>query len=152
MLYIICRDSSKYQDTIKLICDKLSFYDYEILDPKLHETKRSFSYVLIATADFNDEVNAVKIWKFKKPPSKDMTVDEKKEVFEDFKKIIDFVRSNKLKPEILNTDIPRFADLSEFLNGFKGQVMEFKLQDGRIIGIYPDGDKLLGKYSGEYHD
>jgi len=150
MLYIVCRDSHLYKDTLNVICEKLSFYDYEIIDPKSHETKRSFSYLLIAN-DNSEDYNASKIWRLKKPPSKDMTVDEKKAVFATIKEIVEFVRNNTLKKEILNVDIPRFADLQEFLSGFKGQVMELKLQDGRVIGIYPDGDKLSGKYSGEYH-
>lgn len=156
MLYIMCKDSSKYSDTIKLMLeDKLGFFDYEIVDPKHHETKRSFSNVLmlepLCVNTLGDiRILANKIFK-SYVPDKELSTDKKKEIFAVFKQAVEYVRNYSLKKEIQQGDIPRFADLEEFLRSFKGQVMELKLADGRFIGIYPDSDKLQMKYPNEYH-
>lgn len=150
MLYIVCLNSSKYNNTIKTICEKLGYLNYELMDPKIHDFKRSFSTVLILEPFKEMPINANKIFRTL-APDPGLSPEEKKEVFDTFKKAVEYARDHTLKKEILNVDIPRFADLTEFLNSFKGQVMELKLQDGRFIGIYPDDDKLQGKYSNEYH-
>jgi len=150
MLYIISQNSTKYSNTIKLICEKLGCFDYELLDPKVHELNRSFSTVLLLEPIKELELNANKIFR-SLAPDPGLNAEEKKKIFNIFKEAIEYDRDNSIRREILHQDIPRFADLSEFLNGFKGQVMELKLQDGRFIGIYPDGDKLQGKYPHEYH-
>jgi hypothetical protein len=152
MLYILCQNSFKYQDTIKtLVEDKLGFFDYEIVDPKFHKIDRTFSTILmLEPLDPKIRVLANKVFKTLAPDTS-LSVDEKKKIFLVFKESIQYAIDHTLKKEILQADIPRFADLSEFLHSFKGQVMELKLSDGRIIGIYPDEDKLAQKYVAEYH-
>lgn len=151
MLYIMCKDSEKFKDSIKLILeDKLGFFDYEVVDPKYHEVNRSFSNVLVLNDIGKISINANKTWASKAPDTS-LPVDEKKAIFAKFKEIVQYVRDHSIKKEILQGDIPRFADLEEFLRSFKGQVMELKLADGRFIGIYPDSDKLQMKYPNEYH-
>lgn len=151
MLYIMCKDSEKFKDSIKLILeDKLGFFDYEIVDPKYHEVNRTFSNVLVLNDIGKLTVNSSKTWTSKAPETS-LPVEEKKAIFSKFKEIIQYVRDHSIKKEILQNDIPRFADLQEFLHSFKGQVMELKLADGRFIGIYPDADKLQMKYPNEYH-
>lgn len=152
MLYILCQNSSKYKDTIKSIFeDKLGFYDYDLVDPKFHKIERSFSTVLILEPfDSKIEIKANKIFKTLAPDTT-LSVDDKKSIFNVIKEAIQYSRDHTLNKEILQQDVPRFADLSEFLHSFKGQVMELKLADGRIIGIYPDDDKLEHKYIAEYH-
>lgn len=151
MLYILCQNSLKYQDTIKtLIEDKLGFYDYEIVDPKFHKVDRSFSTVLVLSPVDGTKINANKFFRALAPDTT-LTVDQKKVIFSTFKEAVQYARDHTLKKEILQADIPRFADLTEFLHSFKGQVLELRLPDGRTIGIYPDGDKLEMKYIAEYH-
>jgi hypothetical protein len=151
MLYVICKDSDKYRDTIKGIFEnKLGYFEYEVLDPKYHEiTNRTFSNV-IKLGSLDSKIIANKIF-LSSTPDKELSVEEKKKIFEIFKHAMEYDRDYSLKKEILKNDIPRFADLEEFLHSFKGQVMELKLQDGRLIGIYPDQDKFQMKYVNEYH-
>ena len=151
MLYIVCQNSISYKDTIKsLVEDKIGFFDYEIIDPKFHKIERSFSTVLILEPLENVKLIANKTFKTLAPDSS-LSVDDKKKVFATFKEAVQYARDHTLTKEILQKDIPRFADLSEFLRSFSGQVLELKLPDGRIIGIYPDTDRLEQKYSAEYH-
>lgn len=151
MLYILCQNSPKYQDTIKtLIEDKLGFYDYEIVDPKFHKIDRSFSTVLDLISSDTLKLNANKVFSALAPDTA-LSNDQKKTIFSTFKAAVQYARDHTLKKEILKADIPRFADLSEFLHSFKGQVLELKLDDGRTIGVYPDSDKLEMKYVAEYH-
>ena len=42
-------------------------------------------------------------------------------------------------------------EISEFLNSFIGSVVEIRLPDRRLVGIYPDNQRLEGKYDVEYH-
>lgn len=151
MLYIVCPEPVKYKDTIQVILDKLGFFDYDLIDPKSYDLEsRTFSYVIRLGSAKQIKINAGRMWDTE-APSAEMSKEDKIKVFGVFKEAVESVRNTSLKKEILNTDIPRFADLEEFLHSFKGQVLEFKLQDGRIIGIYPDQDKLQGKYSSEFH-
>ena len=151
MLYVICKDSDKHRETIKIIFEnKLGYFEYELLDPKYHEiNNRTFSNV-ITLGSLDSKIIANKIF-ISSAPDKDLSVEEKKKVFEIFKQAMEYDRNFSLKKEILKNDIPRFADLEEFLQSFKGQVMELKLPDGRLIGIYPDQDKFQMKYTNEYH-
>lgn len=151
MLYIVCQNSNKYTVAISSMLEKLGEFNFEVLDPKFHNFNRSFSYV-IQLGDLPSTVilNSNKMWKTLAPDTT-LPVEDKKAIFAVFKEAVEYTRNNSLKKEILNTDVPRFADLQQFLEGFKGQVMELKLHDGRFIGIYPDGDKLPMKYSNEYH-
>ena len=153
MLYIICKDSNKYQDTIKTILEtKLGCFEYEVIDPKYHEIHgRTFSNVImLEPLELKNKVIAAKTFTTL-APSTTLNVVDKKKIFEVFKEAVEFDRNHSIKKEILQNDIPRFADLEQFLTSFKGQVMEFKLSDGRLIGIYPDEDKLQMKYANEYH-
>jgi hypothetical protein len=152
MLYIICENSNQYSDTIKTICEqKLNIFDYELLDPRTHKLDSSFSTVLVlGKLPTSLKIDANKIFETKAPDST-LGAEDKKAIFAKFKEAVDFSRNNSFKKEILNTDIPRLADLQQFLEGFKGQVMELKMMDGRYLGIYPDGQKLPSKYSSEYH-
>lgn len=151
MLYVICKDSDKHKETIKTIFEnKLGYFEYEIFDPKYHElNNRSFSNVILLEP-FDIKITANKIFNCT-APDKTLSIEDKKKIFEIFKKAMEFDRDFSLKKEILKNDIPRFADLEEFLRSFKGQVMELKLPDGRLIGIYPDEDKFQMKYVNEYH-
>jgi hypothetical protein len=151
MLYIICKDSDKYRDTIKTIFEnKLGYFEYELLDPKYHEiNNRTFSNV-ITLSSLDSNIIANKIFTGF-APDKNLSIEEKKKIVEIFKQAAEYDRNYSLKKEILKNDIPRFADLEEFLQSFKGQVMELKLPDGRLIGIYPDQDKFQMKYVNEYH-
>lgn len=152
MLYIISKDSDKYIETIKTIFEtKLNYFEYEIVDPKYHNINRTFSNVVILEPlDLKTKVIANKIFKTL-APEKTLSIEEKKKIIEIFKEAIQYDRDNSLKKEILQADIPRLADLEQFLESFKGQVMELKLSDGRYIGIYPDEDKFQMKYPNEYH-
>jgi hypothetical protein len=152
MLYILCQNSSTYQDTLRIILeDKLGYYDYEVIDPKYHKVDRTFSnVVMLEPLDAKLKIIANKVFKTLAPDSS-LAVEKKKEVFNVLKEAVQYSRDHSIKKEILQADIPRFADLSEFLHSFKGQVLELKLSDGRIIGIYPDEDKLEQKYVAEYH-
>jgi hypothetical protein len=151
MLYIMCKDSSTFNGTIKSILeDKLGMFDYEVIDPKYHKVDRTFSTVLILAPWGDIKIDAHKYFRTLAPATT-LSVDEKKAIFNVFKEAVQYVRDYTLKKEILQNDVPRFADLEEFLHSFKGQVMELKLADGRFIGIYPDGDKLQLKYPAEYH-
>ena len=150
MLYIISKDSEKYLEVIKTILEtKLNYFEYEIVDPKYHNTNRTFSNVIfIEPLDL--KITANKVFKTI-APEKTLSVEEKKKVVEVFKEAILYDRDKSIRKEILQADIPRLADLEQFLESFKGQVMELKLSDGRYIGIYPDEDKFQMKYPNEYH-
>lgn len=151
MIYIICQNSHKYNDSIKIMMDKLGCHDYDILDPKIHDFRRTFSYI-VQMGEIPNNITFIcnKKWVTMLPDS-NLPVEDKKLIFATLKEAVEYSRQHSLKKEILATDIPRFADLKDFLNSFKGQVMEIRLQDGRIIGIYPDEEKLPMVYSSEYH-
>lgn len=151
MIYIICQNSHKYSDAIKMMMEKLGEFNYDILDPRIHDFKRTFSYI-IQMGDMPNNLTFIcnKKWTTMLPDST-LPVEDKKLIFAVLKDAVEYSRQHSLKKEVLSTDIPRFADLKDFLNLFKGQVMELRLQDGRIIGIYPDEEKLPMVYSAEYH-
>ena len=151
MLYIICQNSHKYNDAIKVMMEKLGEHNYDILDPRIHDFKRTFSYV-VQLGDMPNNITFIcnKKWATMLPDSS-LPVEDKKVIFAVLKEAVEYARQHSLRKEILAGDLPRFADLKQFLESFKGQVMELKLQDGRIIGIYPDEDKLPMVYSSEYH-
>lgn len=151
MLYVICKDSDKFKEAIRAILEtKLGYFEYEIYDPKYHELlNRSFSNVILLEP-FDIKIIANKIFKCG-APEKSLTIEEKKKILEIFKQATEYDRDHSLRKEVLKNDIPRFADLEEFLKSFKGQVVELKLPDGRLIGIYPDEDKFQMKYTNEYH-
>jgi hypothetical protein len=151
MLYILCQNSFKYKTTIKTIFEKLGEADYEVLDPRVNDLNRTLSNVIVCgPIPDSIKINAHKVWQTGLPDP-DETPDNKKKVFLVFQEAIAYNRANGIKKDILQKDLPRLADLKQFLESFKGQVMELKLQDGRVIGIYPDGEKLPLKYSSEYH-
>lgn len=150
MLYIVCKDSERFRDTIKTIFEnKIGYFNYEIVDPKYHETDRSYSTVIMLD-DLDLKLVTNKTFRTLAPLTT-LSLEEKKKVIEVFKEAVAYDQNHSIKKEVLQNDIPRFADLEQFLLSFKGQVMELKLQDGRLIGIYPDKDKLQMKYSNEYH-
>jgi hypothetical protein len=150
MLYILCKDSYKFKTTIKTICEKLGQNDYEIIDPRINDLNRTFSNIIVLGLIPNIKINATKVWQTEVPdPEADPAI--KKKIFAVFQEAVEFDRIHGIKKEILQKDIPRLADLKQFLESYKGQVLELRLQDGRVIGIYPDDEKLPLKYSSEYH-
>lgn len=151
MLYIICQNSHKYTDSIKMMMEKLGEFNYDILDPRVHDFNRTFSYVIeLGQLPNNLKYICSKKWNTLLPEST-LPVEDKKLIFGILREAVEYARTHAIKKEILQADIPRFADLKDFLHSFKGQVLELRLQDGRIIGIYPDEDKLQMTYSSEYH-
>lgn len=150
MLYIICNQSYRYQKAIDAICQKIGLRDYQILDPKSYDMKRSFTYALIVGAYTGDKPKAKAVWQIK-APEPELDKDEKLKIFEDFKKIQKYLLSVKEPERVEETEIPRFKDFEEFLQSHIGQVIEIKLSDGRLMGIYPDGERLQMKYPVENH-
>ena len=151
MLQIICQNSMRYKEAISSICAKLNFSEYQILDPKTHNLDKSFFCVIVlGSLPPNIKLNASKMWTTFLP-DQNLDVADKKEIMSTFKQAVEFVVNNKLKKEIKAEDVPRLADLKQFLDNYKGNVIEIKMPNGRFLGIYPDNDKLQGEYDLEYH-
>lgn len=132
------------------MCDKVGLKDYQICDPKNYEVNRAFPYALIVGNVPGTSIDARKLWQVN-PPDPSLSADEKKKIFQVFKDIQIYLLANKEPSNIDADNIPRLKDLEEFLKDFKGQMIELRLSDGRMIGIYPDGERLQMKYPVEHH-
>lgn len=150
MLYIICNQSQKYQKQVDLICQKIGLRDYQIYDPKSYNSDRSFTYVLILGDYKGSRPNAKKVWQLPAPDT-ELSREEKDKIFKSFVGIQKFLLTQNQPTEVKGQDIPRLKDLEEFLKEFKGQVMELKLPNGSVIGVYPDNERLEMKYPVENH-
>lgn len=133
-----------------MICEKIGLRDYQIYDPKSYDLKRSFTYVLILGTYTGDRPDAKKVWQLPAPDA-DLSRQDKEKIFKSFLGIQKFLLTQNQPAEVKGEDIPRLKDLEEFLKEFKGQIMELKLPNGSIIGIYPDSERLEMKYPVENH-
>lgn len=132
------------------MCSKIGLLDYQVLDPKSHGCNRAFPYVLVVGNVPGLQIDAKKIWQTS-PPDQDLPVEDKKKIFNVFVEVQKYLLANKDPGTVSGDDIPRLKDLEEFLKEFKGQVLEMKMPDGRLMGVYPDGERLQMKYSVEHH-
>ena len=88
-------------------------------------------------------------WHLPVVPSGDM---DKQRVMNFFERVKVYIDNNKEKVHSFKKDdLPEVKDLKEFINEKQGQVVQIRLPDNRLAGIYPDNNKLLGKYDIEYH-
>ena len=150
MLYIICPQSYRYKTAIEALCERVGLKDIQIVDPKNYEVNRAFPYALVVGNVPGLHIDARKIWQVN-PPDSDLPKEDKMKILETFKEVQAFILNNKEASKIDGDNIPRLKDLEEFLKEFKGQVLEFKLGDGRLLGIYPDGERLQMVYPVEHH-
>lgn len=150
MLYIICNQSYRYQKAIDAICQKIGLKDYQVLDPKSYEMDRPFTYVLIVGSYNGEKPKAKAVWQTE-APDPELDKEAKLKIFEDFKKIQKYLLTKKEPERVDETEIPRLKDFEEFLQSHTGQVIEIKLSDGRLMGIYPDNERLQMKYPVENH-
>lgn len=149
-LYIILENSNPARPIIRAICEKIGLRDYYILDPAHDEIKKSFKYVLFIGKRI-DGVRAIKEWLIPLVPSKEMLQKDKIKVMNGFKSIKQTIDLEKDKLIVRSSDLPELKDLDEFVNNYAGNIFEVRLKDKRLIGIYPDDEKLQGKYDMEYH-
>jgi hypothetical protein len=150
MLYIVCPQSHRYKEQIESICKKLAIRNYQILDPRSHDVNKSFSYVLLLGQVTAPKLTAKVLIQTRAPDPALSNVDKMK-IFNRFKEIQERILIEQEPATTETTDIPRLKDLETYLQEFKGQVLEIKLQDGRVMGIYPDSERLAMKYSVEKH-
>lgn len=149
MLHILCTNSSRYKEQLDKLCHFVGIKDYMIMDPASYEMSRSFKYLLLV-GRAKSIPKASQLWQVPLPEV-DMDKDGKLEIVDTFQKMQKFILSRYEKPLVEAADLPRLKDLEEFFGDYHGQVMELRLTDGRLIGIYPDGERLAMKYSTEFH-
>ena len=147
VVYIIVQNRNKYKKNIEALCEKSGIKDYIILDPEFDEIKKPFPAILCMGIKPQGLISQM-IWELT-PPDSSLSPEKKRIILESFKEIAKELKNNEVK--FKKTDIPDEESLIDFLNKYKGQVFELRLKDGRFIGIYPDKEKLLGKYPIEYH-
>lgn len=150
MLHIVCPMSQLYKPNIEKLCQAAGITQYEILNPMSHDLDRAFNSVLVLGDFANPKMTYRHFWQTD-PPESEMSRDDKMRIFEVFKTIGEHLSINAEKTEINTDDIPELTQLADYLNGHVGQVYEIMLDDGRILGIYPDGEKLQRKYEVEFH-
>ena len=150
MLYIICPQSYRYKTPIEALCEKVGLRDIQIVDPKNYEVNRAFPFVLVIGNIPGLQVDARKIWQCN-PPDPELLKEDKLKILETFKEVQKYISNHKEPAKVDGDSIPRLKDFEEFLKEYKGQVMELKLPDGRLLGIYPDGQKLEMIYPVENH-
>jgi hypothetical protein len=133
-----------------MICEKIGLRDYQVYDPKSYDLNRSFTYVLILGEYKGERPKAKKVWQLP-TPDPELSREEKEKIFKSFMGIQKFLLTQNQPTEVKGQDIPRLKDLEEFLKEFRGQVMELKLPNGSIVGVYPDNERLEMKYPVENH-
>ncbi len=149
MLYLICPLSHRYKEQLDKLCSTVGIKNYQIIDPASYSLDRSFKYVILIGA-VKESISASQVWQIESPEL-ELSRDKKMAILKTFQLVQKFVLSKQDKSLVEGEDIPRLRDLEEFLEEFKGQVMELRLPDSRLIGIYPDGERLQMKYSTEFH-
>lgn len=149
-LYIVTKNSTEVKPVIKAICSKVGLVNYFILDPKYNEVDRPYRYVLFLEEE-PAKVTAFKKWFIPLRLSTSLALEDKKKVMQAFGAIKDVMESTYVKETIPSSDLPDPKDLPYFLNEFKGSFLQMTLPDRRSIGVYPDGQKLLGQCDVEYH-
>ena len=150
MLKIICQNSNRYKENIEKLCKASKIFQYEILDPRSHDLKKTFQAALILGDISLPGFKANKLWQTLVPTS-DMEQRDKVIIFKEFQKAglwADAHRENKVARK---GDVPPLKTLKEFLNKMNGEVVEIVLEDKRLLGIYPDGEPLKMRYDIEYH-
>jgi hypothetical protein len=150
MLYIVCPESHRYKEQIDKICEKIAIKAYQILDPRSHNVNRAFNYVIVLGQVTAPKLEG-KVLIQTRPPAAELPVEDKMKIFNRFKEMQRIILIEKESCVTDTTDIPRVKDLESYLKDFNGQVIEVKLQDGRVMGIYPDNERLAMKYSVEKH-
>ena len=149
-LYIALKNSNKYRKTIDSICQKAGVIDYYIIDPAHDDIERGFQYLLRFGEDC-PEIDAGKSWKVPHYPDPTLDVKLKQDIMKAFHHIRDVMLDEKDKTTVDKNDLPVIKDLDAFVESYKGSVVELRLEDKRLIGIYPDNQRLQGKYDIEYH-
>jgi len=147
VVYIIIKNRAKYKKNIEALCNKVGILDYVLLDPEFDDLKRPYPATICLGFKSDDIVSQLK-WNTLIPDSS-IPVEDKKKIFTVFQQAAEELRDVELK--FKKDDMPTSENLKDFLNKYKGQVFELRLKDGRHVGIYPDREKLLGKYPIEYH-
>ena len=86
------------------------------------------------------------------PPDSSLSNLEKNRIANTFKEVSLWLKNNKENQSISkNADIPDIKTLEEYFSEMNGQVVELRLPDKRLMGIYPDGEPLKMRYDIEYH-
>lgn len=150
-LNIIVENSTPVRPIIKAICDKVGIKDYYILDPKSDDVERPFRFVLFI-GNRTSKTTAFKEWLIPLVPTREMGQEDKQKVMRAFEYIkADIAAHDSKKQEVRSQDIPSPKELEAYLSEYKGCFTQLRLQDRRSIGIYPDGEKLLGQCDVEFH-
>lgn len=150
MLTIIIEHSATYHKTIEKLCKASGVVNYTIADPMSHDINKGFKNVLMIGYIRAPKLKAQKIWQTE-VPLVTMSPEEKNKVFTVFKEIGAWMKENATNLVAKRENIPPLKTLNEFFNTLNGEVVELVLDDGRLMGIYPDGDPLKNKYDVEYH-
>ena len=149
-LYVALKNSDKYRSSIQAICAHAGINDYYILDPAHEDLSRGFRYLVTMGKD-KPEVKGTKVWDIPCLPEKDLDIPTKRKIMEAFKMINKTLVFEKTKTTATAEELPNIKNLDDFVNEYKGSVVELRLEDRRLVGIYPDNQKLLNKYDIEYH-
>lgn len=120
------------------------------MDPAHDNISRGFTY-LVKMGEDCPEIKSGTSWKIPHLPSKDLDRQTKEKIMKAFAHIREQMLVLKDRTTIGSEELPEIKDLDEFVNQYKGSVIELRLADKRLIGIYPDDQRLLGKYDIEYH-
>jgi len=149
MLNIIIENSGRYKDSIEKLCKATGIVQYKIIDPISYDLNHKFKTVLVC-GTVKKKINAWQIWHTKIPDS-NLDPASKMQIFKEFKKVAAWLRSNQTTDTAKNEDIPKLKTLNEFFDSLNHEIVEIILDDGRLLGIYPDDEPLKMKYDLEYH-
>ena len=150
-LSIICPYSFKYSENIKKLCTKATVKDYDILDPKSYDLAKTFGPVMILGKPVLPKNFSAKVVWYADLPEDTLSATEKVAVFEEFKKCAGWLVSNHEEPIVLGQSIPDLKTLEKFFEEKRNQVIVLDQEDGKKIGLYPDGHALSGEYDYEFH-
>jgi len=148
-LYVICRDAYRHEEAIRKSCNWAGITNFQIMDPKHDNIKRSFPYVLFLSCSYPGVI-ASKVWTLNAPTT-EMRVEDKKTYLNGLKEIKEYISSNEQMTEIALEDLPPIKSLGDYINSLKGTILEVRLEDRRKLGIYPDGEPFKHIYDVEIH-
>ena len=153
-LVIVCPFSFKYKENIEKVCHAAKISDYEIFDPKTYDLGKPFGGVIIlGTPILPKKFKAKALW-YAQLPDTGISTDEKIKILDEFKKAAVWMALNKDLPPLQSDEVPPTQTLKEWLKGKENQIVEMKIEtceEPFTLGIYPDGQILIGKYDKEYH-
>ncbi len=151
-LVVICPKVTK---EVREIVEKLAVQhklgNYDLIDPVSHDINKFFPAVLVlGTIPF--EATNAKVVERTHLPSFHMSAEEKWQVSNAFKTLAQYIKGNEDPSVFKRDDIPDLSglDLHSWLKE-KNAVFQVKLNDHRLMGIYPDGTEFYGKYDIEVH-